>query len=103
MQYEIVVLRPSPLDKEWLDGPKLANWIREHCFDLTAQLGDDMRRLQLWEKGDAAHIETADRVLVRLECHIHELPLDFWIASPSASRPRNRTGQFAAGRRQSAT
>ena len=95
MKYEIV-LYATPLDKEWLDGPKLARWIREHCLDLTARLGNDMRRLQLWEKGDAAHIETVDRMLSRLDCHIQELPPHFWIDDPSASRHRNGSGKFAA-------
>lgn len=102
MKYETVVLYPTPPGREWLDGPKLANWIREHCLDLSAQLGNDMRRLQLWEKGEAASIKAADKILVRLGCHIHELPPDLWIANPSSSRPRNKAGKFAARRVQSA-
>ncbi len=102
MKYETVALYPTPLDKEWIDGPKLARWIREHCRDLTAQLGNDMRRLQIWDDGDAAYIETADRMLGRLDCHIQELPPDFWIDDPSATRARNKAGQFAKRRPQSA-
>lgn len=77
---------------QWLDGPKLAGWIRQHFpGDLSHQLGGGLRRVQLWERGTPAELDTADKILTRLGGHIHMLPPDFWI-SPPKRKPRRKPG-----------
>jgi hypothetical protein len=88
---EVFQLHPSPLDKDWLDGPRLAAWIKAHHTDLFAQLGNgkEMKNLEAWERGQPAQLRNADRVLCRLGSHIHELDPALWIDKPKR-RPRRR-------------
>ena len=71
---------------------------RANHRDLIAQLGADLRRVQLWENGDAARLGSADEILTRLSSHIHELPPDVWIDDPGKSHSRDGTGRFARRR-----
>lgn len=74
-------LEPTP-ERVFLDGPQLAEWIRGHYDDLTAQLGKDLKRVQMWEKGSPAELGTADRILTQLGGHLIELPPEVWIDKP---------------------
>lgn len=101
---DLLELHPSPIDKEHLDGPKLARWIRRNHSNLDAQLENDADRVREWEGGTPAGLVVADRVLVRLDSHIHQLPPDTWIDKPPR-RPRRKrtpTGQLALPERKAA-
>lgn len=75
---------------EWVNGPKLAAWLRERdrlpepSNDRGGELDWLRRRINYWESGEQASLATVDRWLCFLGCHISELPDHFW----EPARPR---------------
>lgn len=75
---------------EWVNGPKLAAWLKERdrlplpCDDRCTEVEWLRRRINYWESGGQASLATVDRWLSFLGCHISELPDHFW--EPMAPR-----------------
>lgn len=72
--------------KEHLSGPRLASWLEEtfpgladgHTEALVGPSG--ARRIREWKRGAVAHVDTADRICVRLGLVIdQDVPEEFWI------------------------
>lgn len=72
---------------EWINGPKLAAWLKERDRLPTPNGGDCdkgteidwlRRRINYWASGEQASLAAADRWLTFLGCHISELPDHFW-------------------------
>jgi hypothetical protein len=75
---------PVAEQTDWLDGPRLVEWLEDHGLDnIKAQLGSSLERpIRDWRYGTAASIYTVDKILVRLGCHLSELPEDLFTDSP---------------------
>lgn len=72
-----------------INGPKLAAWLRhgnrlpldygrekgKTCHDPVCHLHSRVRK---WAEGEQAKIESVDKWLTFIGCHISELPDDFW-------------------------
>lgn len=67
---------------EWLDGPKLAQWLESHCgiTEPCRQLGPiGGRRMNAWKHGAVASLKAIDRILLDLPQGLHEIPAEFWL------------------------
>lgn len=69
---------------DWLDGPRLYEWLKEHGLDHPAiELGREHERaIRHWRDGRRANVYTVDRVLVALGLHLSEVPDDCWVDPP---------------------
>ena len=90
----------DPVNDPCINGPKLAAWLKERDR-LPVSLvgarrrgnsGDPVenlwRRVNRWSEGEQASLETADKWLTLIGCHLSELPDDFW----EDARPRHKGG-----------
>lgn len=89
------------VNAECVDGPGLVAWLEEHCelyeTTVTGQkkyrhlAAGDHRRLYAWRRGEAASIETADRVLIAHDRYLWELPDELFL--PRSLRTKAPRGQ----------
>ena len=74
--------RESPtVSKEFLDGPKLARWIKENRPVCNAEMGENFNRaLYRWEhENTQPNYYEIDHYLVKLNIFEYEIPRDFWV------------------------
>jgi len=95
-------------EHEYLDGPKLAEYIIRIYPTYYEQLNDSqVRRINAWSNSVAASIWTADEIITRLGGHLSELPEDFTLPPQEPQKPisakkkaqvieRYRAGEAAA-------
>lgn len=73
----------SPETAEWLDGPRVVDWLRANGLRSAKALGGKLeRRLQDWRHGTAASVYVLDEILVQLHLNLHDVPDDLWIETP---------------------
>lgn len=90
--------RMNPETATFLNGPKLAAWLKERDRLPAAvsvngnpdSLASLWRRIREWEQGDQATIDAADYWLTTIGCHLSELPDDIWEARRrTVARPKS--------------
>lgn len=59
------------------DGPKVAKWITDNLQPSKHDYAT-CRRLSDWRKGGQADFFTVDRVMVRYDRHVSEIPENIW-------------------------
>lgn len=76
--------RVSPETAEWLDGPRLAEWLESHgLLSPSRQLGSSTEgSFRRWKNGAKANVFAVDRVLVKLGLALSEIPDEFWTCPP---------------------
>jgi hypothetical protein len=73
----------SPETAEWLDGPRLVEWLRENGLRSAKALGARLeRRLGDWRQGTAASVYVLDEILVQLHLNLRDIPDDLWVETP---------------------
>lgn len=68
------------------NGPKVADWIERHFPGRGHEIAG--KQWGRWRNGGQAAFQTLDRVLVRLDVHPSQLPVDVW----ERWKPRKRKG-----------
>ncbi len=88
----------SPETAEWLDGPRLVEWLRENGLrSAKGQLGGSLERAYgRWREGGMASVYTVDQVLVKLHLHLTDIPESLW----AFGRRRRDGGIDSSGRRE---
>lgn len=78
---------------DWLDGPKLVEWLKENGLKRIDELQPiNARAVRRWKKtGTKANIYSADRVLTEIERHLPELPDELWTTDPNRQAVRKIT------------
>lgn len=82
--YQLAVAALTEADRmgakaEKLDGPKFVEWLRDHGLESVSQFGPNLERAyNRWKNGEAASIELADEIVIKLGHHLHELPSGMW-------------------------
>jgi hypothetical protein len=81
------------VEADWVDGPRLATWLRSHPDFHPGDLSlTSHRALLRWEAGVAANIFAVDRVLTEIEFPLAWLPAELGTKSPNRiARHRQRT------------
>ena len=91
----------DPVNDPCINGPKLAAWLKERDRMPVSLVGarrrgnsgdpveNLWRRVNRWSEGEQASLETADKWLTFIGCHISELPDDFWEEKNDRRRGRN--------------
>jgi hypothetical protein len=72
----------SPEMTDWLDGPRLAEWLRANGLESAKrQLGPTLERAYgRWRAGGKASVYVLDQMLVKLHLHLSDVPDDLWVA-----------------------
>lgn len=78
------------VSQEWLDGPRFAQWLREHGLEIAVnQLSPNNARYERsWRAGAAVSVWVADRALTELGLSLGEIPDEFWVPNPRGGRGR---------------
>ena len=87
-------------ERNWLDGPRLVEWLEDRSANLAKPvLGDHERAIRHWREGGACSVFQADRVLTKLNIHLHELPDHLWLEESPVVREYTQPVKEAAVRR----
>lgn len=82
--------------KDWLDGRKLARWIRRHMGERTMKsvlTDSQVRRVNEWASGQKASFYALDPILVALGMNETDIPNDLWADAPNrGGAPNSRPG-----------
>ncbi len=82
-------------ERNWLNGARLVAWLEERGFPLTAtEVGGHDRAIRHWRDGGACSIFQADRLLTKLDVHLHEVPDGLWLEETP------KKGSFVGPRRR---
>jgi Transposase len=91
-------------EHNWLDGQRLVEWLEDRGCSLTkAVLGHHERAVRHWRDGGACSVFQADRVLTKLDIHLHEVPGHLWLEeSPKGEIEGNQRRYFPEAVRREA-
>jgi hypothetical protein len=78
--------------KTWIDARGLIEWLHyvRPTFSTASMSVRDRALIRNWtERGGKAQVAVVDRLLTRLELHIHLLPDELWCDPP---QPKSKVG-----------